>query len=76
LTSRVSQAEAGARDRVVGRLLVGGQRDLFGEFGRHGVAVRQHMADMARGQPEAHDQRQNEENTNKIENASEYILCL
>jgi hypothetical protein len=39
-------------------------------------AVRQHMADMTRGQPEADQQVKMMKDTNKIENASEYILCL
>jgi hypothetical protein len=51
-----------------------GRERIFQRIRRH--AVRQHMADMARGQPEADQQVKMMKDTNKIENASEYILCL
>jgi hypothetical protein len=36
------------------------QWNLLGEFGRYRIAMRKHMADMARGEPEADDQGDNE----------------
>jgi len=57
---RRPQAEAGLGDRVVGRLLVGGQGDLGGEFGRHLVAVPQDVADVPARQPVPQAEREQE----------------
>jgi hypothetical protein len=39
---------------------VGREADFFSEFERHGGAVREHVTDMTRGQPEADQQGQND----------------
>jgi hypothetical protein len=47
----------GFGNRVIGGFLMRIERDLSGELRRHAHAMALHMADMPRGQPEAHQQR-------------------
>jgi hypothetical protein len=56
----LDQAEAGLGDRVVGRLLVGCERDGLREGFRHAAAVLRHMAHLPRSEPELHEQARNE----------------
>ena len=58
---QLQQAEAGLGDRVVGRLLVGGQGHGAGEGGGHGVAMPGDVADLARRQPELDAQAREQE---------------
>jgi hypothetical protein len=55
---------------------VGRQRDLFREFGRHGRAMGEHMADWREASQKRTPRLMARNTTNKIENESEYILCL
>jgi hypothetical protein len=59
---RVHEAEAGLGHRVVGRLLVRGERDLAGEFGRHLFTVAHDVADVPAGQPVSQHHGQHEKN--------------
>ena len=49
-----------AVDRVIGRFLVGGQRNAFGEPGRDGGTMRGDMTDLAQRQPQPAGERQPE----------------
>ena len=66
----VQQAEAGLGDRVVGRLLVGGERDLVGEFGRHRARGGAARGGCGGGPASSADTRvSKKKTTNKTENA-------
>ncbi len=51
----VDHAEARLGHRVVGRLAVRRERDRVGERGRHRVAVRSHVRDLAPREPQARE---------------------
>ena len=57
---RLGDAEARARDRVVGGLLVRGEPDALGEGGGHGVAMRGDEGDVATREPEVQRERDEE----------------
>ena len=56
----LGHAEAHACDRVIRRLLMGGEADAVGERRRHRIAVRRDEGDVPAGEPQAHRERERE----------------
>ena len=73
-TTVSSIAEPLLRDRVVGGLVVRSDADAARERGRHRVAMRAHVRDLPRGEPEADAERRDERDGECEVNSDEAVM--